>query len=240
MRRKLLFVSVVVVAFVLMAASPILWSYMSIYQIPQQYELHIARNIDSQEEETALSRAENLNFSVISPSERFYGSTDSEDYLHPSTYLSYTYANFIDREVLDYYRARYDALQGRGSPRRIGYSYEANVTAYSDLRIYNSPAPEGVGWHNTTMVIVKPTPDGSTTSTSNAVVFYVKNETGYQRIEWDYDFNFADCYIVEMNLKYSETYAPLAAFCSEVRQIVVLDKANVPVLVGLGIFGAIS
>ena len=51
--------------------------------------------------------------------------------------------------------------------------------------------------------------------------------------EWEYDFNFTDCYVVEMRLMYSETYAPLAAFFVDTRQIVVLDRDLSPVLVGV-------
>ena len=52
-------------------------------------------------------------------------------------------------------------------------------------------------------------------------------------IEWEYDFNFSDCYVVEMKFVYSEIYAPLAAFFVDIEQIVVLDREFVPVLVGV-------
>ncbi len=51
--------------------------------------------------------------------------------------------------------------------------------------------------------------------------------------EWGYDFNFSNCHVVEMKLKYSEIYAPLAAFFVDVEQIVVLDQDLTPVLVGV-------
>ena len=58
--------------------------------------------------------------------------------------------------------------------------------------------------------------------------------------EWEYNFNFSDCYVVNMKLVYSEYYAPLTAYWSDVDQIVVLDRNFSPVLVGLGSGIAVS
>ena len=110
-------------------------------------------------EESALTAAESINYTAISSLERFDGSSEPEAYLHPGTYLAYTYANFIDSEGMDYYETRYNNLQGKGDPKQIELTYEANVTEYPQFRIYNSPAPQGVTWQNTT--IVKSTPNGS-------------------------------------------------------------------------------
>jgi hypothetical protein len=103
------------------------------------------------------------------------------------------------------------------------------VTKRSEFRIFNSPAPEGVTWYNTTIVISAP--DGSflLKDPGHMQLFYI-NQSGYQMIEQGYDFSFSDCYVVEMKLVYSEIYAPVAAFWSDVDQIVVLDRNFVPVL----------
>jgi hypothetical protein len=51
--------------------------------------------------------------------------------------------------------------------------------------------------------------------------------------EWEYDFNFSNCHVIEMKFRCSEIYAPTAAFYSIIHQIVVLDQEKEPVLVGL-------
>jgi len=208
---------------------------------PHKYERAIARNFDTQEEEKALSAAESINYSAISSLERFDGSSDSEAYLHSGTYLAYTGANFIDTEVINYYQTRYDNLQGKEDPKYpkgIELNYEANVTKFSEFRIYNSPAPEGVTWHNTT--IVMSASNGSVSFNSGNMQFFYRNQSDYQLTEWEYDFNFSDCYVVEMKMVYSEYYAPVAAFWSNVNQIVVLDHNFVPVLIGLESGTAVS
>ncbi len=239
MRRKTLLLFGVCIAG-LVISSFFVWNMLHPqYQIPQKYERNVSRSFDSQEEERALTAAESTNYSDIVSFERFEGSSNPEDYLNPGTYLAYTYANFIDSEVINYYETRYGDLQGKGYPRQIELSYEANATKRSEFRVFNSPAPEGVTWHNTTIVISNP--DGSVKlKNSGHMQFFYKNQSDYQMIEWEYDFNFSDCYVVEMKLKYSETYAPLAAFISDVYQIVVLDQNYVPLLLGVETFSAVA
>jgi len=228
-KKRLLILVVCMVAIV--ATSLVIWNWHSL-QIPLKYEKNISRNIDNQEEQTALSTTESINYSIILSKERFINSADPDVYLHPSTDLAYTHANFIDTEVIDYYETRYDNMQGKGDPKQIELTYEANVTKRSEFRIFNSPAPEGVTWHNTTIFISAP--DGALVRKDSAhMQFFYRNQSSYRMIEWEYDFNFSDCYIVEMKFVYSEIYAPLAAFFVDIEQIVVLDREFVPVLVGV-------
>ncbi len=230
MHKKTLVILAVCMA-ALVAMSYFTWSQL-FPQIPQRYERNIARNVDNQEEESALVAAESVNYSTITSLERFDGSSDPQAYLNPGTYLEYTYANFIDLEVINYYETRYDSLQGKGYPRQIKLNYEANVTKRSEFRVYNSPPPEGAAWYNTTIVISAP--DGSVAIKDPAhMQFFYQNQSGYQMVERGYDFNFSDCYVVEMELVYSEGYAPTAAFWSDTDQIVVLDRNFSPVLVGV-------
>ncbi len=228
-RRTLLIVAVCSVA--LVVVSLFVWTNFG-QQIPLKYERSINRNFNCQEEEQAISVAESVNYSDVISLNRFDGPSDIESYLHPGTYLSYTYANFIDSEVIKYYDARFSNLQGKGSPKRIELTYEANVTKQPEFRIFNSPAPEGVTWHNTTIVIIAPDDSVRRLSSGNMKFFY-QNLSSYQMVEWGYDFNFSDCYVVEMKLVYSEVYAPVAAFWSDVYQILVLDRNFMPVLLGL-------
>jgi hypothetical protein len=222
----------------LIVVSLIMWN-TSQSTIPAKYERNITRNFNNLEEGNAITSAESINYSPIVESERFDGKSDPEAYLNPSTYLEYTYANFIDSEVINYNETRYSNLQGKGDPKQIGLNYEANATKQSEFRIYNSPAPENVTWHNTTIVLCAS--DGSVRlKTLGEMKFFFRNQSSYQMTQWDFNFNFSNCYVVEMRLQYSEIYAPLAAFWSDVYQIVILNTNLEPVLIGLESFKAIS
>ncbi len=69
---------------------------------------------------------------------------------------------------------------------------------------------------------------------------YTTNGSGYKLTEWEYDFNFTDCYVVQMSLEYSEVYASTAAFNSRVHQIVVLDRDFSPLMIGIEISGSVA
>jgi hypothetical protein len=227
MRKKTLpLLAVCMVA--LVGLSFLTWNLLN-PQIAHKYERNISRNFSNQQEENALTAAETINYSAITALERFDASSDPEAFVHSDT--SYTFVHFIDSEVINYYETRYDKQQGKEHPSQIELTYQANVTKYSQLRIYNSPAPEGVSWHNITVVMS--TTNGSTVINSGNMQFYYKNQSSYQMTQWNYDFNFSDCLVVEMKLVYSETYAPLAAFFASVDQIMVLDRNLEPVLLGL-------
>jgi hypothetical protein len=209
-------------------------------RILQKYEIDINRNVNGQTEVNVLAVAESINYTDATMLERFDGPSDPEDYLQPRPYLAYTFANYIDTQTLSYYQARYDSLQGKGSPG-IKYTYNANVSEYQNFRIYNSPSPEGVAWHNTTVVLEGVTSNGSVVSKCGVLQVYVKNQTGYTlAAEWGYDYNFTDCYVVHMALEYDEFYAPTAAFFATANQIVVMDRDRTPLLIGVSAGGAVA
>ena len=238
MRKKTLLLLLALFVAVLAISSLFTWTQLN---PPNSYQKNISRNVDNQEEENVLTTAESLNYTKITSFERFYGSSDTEAYLNPGTYQASTYANFIDSETTDYYETRYNDLEGKeGSkyPKGIELTYEANVTKYPQFRIFNSPAPEGVAWHNTTVVF---SADGSVLRKDVAAMqFFYMNQSSYQLVEWEYDFNFSNCYVVEMKLNYSEYYGSVSSFYSDVYQIVVFDEDSVPVLVGIHLFHAVS
>ena len=226
-RKRVIVITVCLVA--LIAASLLAWDLLQL-QISPKYEKTIVRNFDNQEQETVLLAAESIDYSSITSLKRF-GSNDPEAYLHPSTYIAYAWTNFIDSEVIDYFETRFESQQEKLSPIQIELNYEANVDSYSDFRIYNSPAPEGVAWHNVTVVMSSP--NGSVSFNSGQMQFFYKNQSSYEMTQWEYDFNFFNCHVVEMKLSYSEIYGSTAGFFSNVHQIVVLDQDHIPVLVGL-------
>jgi len=216
---------------VIVALSLLTWNLLNPPMAPK-YEKIITRNVDSQAEERVLAAAESINYSDICSLERFDGSSDPEAYLHPGTYLAYTFANFVDSEVINYYQTRFDSQQGKADPKGMKLTYEANVTRLAEFRIFNSPAPEGRTWHNNTVVISDR--NGSVVlKEAGNMQFFLRNQSLYEEVEWGFDFDFSNCYFVEVKLVYSEYYAPVAAFWSDVDQIVVLDVDLVPVFVGV-------
>jgi len=219
-------------------SSLIVWNY-STNPISPQYYKNISRDTHTTEEAEVLKTAESLNYSSITSRERFIGSAERDAYLHPGTYLDYTSPNFIDSEVINYYSTRYDDLQGKTDPKHITLTYQANVTKRSDFRIFNSPPPEGSTWRNVTLVLSSP--DGSFyTRNIGFMEFFYKNQIEYQVTDRNFDFNFSNCYVIEMNLTYNEVYAPTAGFFVTTEQIVVLDRDLSPVLIGISTGMAVS
>jgi hypothetical protein len=103
-------------------------------------QLLVERHFDNPDEEHVLMVAESVDYLAITSFERFDGSSDPEAYINQGTYLPYTYANFIDTEIINYYQTRYDYQQTQTDPSRITLTYIANVTQLDHLRVFNSPA----------------------------------------------------------------------------------------------------
>ena len=97
--------------------------------------LSVVRDFGNLDEERVLTAAESVDYMAITNSERFK-QMGSENYMSPETYLSYTYANFVDKEVLDYYQTRYDYQQRQTSPKGVTLDYVANVTSLANARIF--------------------------------------------------------------------------------------------------------
>jgi hypothetical protein len=199
-----------------------------------KFEKSIARNSATADEEAALAAAEHANYTDIFQTVRFDGSSDPDAYLKPGKYFEYTYANFVDSEVLAYYDTRYESIKGKLEAMRL--TYEANIHTWSQIRFVNGPTPENQSWRNDSIIISSPNGtiffrNADYTGPSWGMEFAYRNGTSYQMLQaGSIDLEFSDCYVVEMKLAYSETYAPLAAFYSEVYQIVLLDKNLVPML----------
>jgi hypothetical protein len=234
-KKRLLLIIVIAIATV---SSLIVWNN-SISPISPRYYKNILRDTHTVEESEVLKTAESLNYSSIISRERFIGSAERDAYLHPATYLDYTSPNFIDSKVINYYSTRYDDLRGKTDPKQITLIYQANVTKRSDFRIFNSPLSEGSTWRNVTLVFSSQ--DGSFNIRSIGFMeFFYKNQTEYQVTDRNFDFNFSNCYVIDMNLVYNEVYAPTTGFFVTTEQIVVLDRDLAPVLVGISTGMAVS
>ena len=204
-----------------------------------QRTLYVNRAVKGPSEEQALMAAETIDYAAITSLERFYGTSEANAYRRSGTYI-YTWANFIDSEVIDYYQNRYDYQQKQKDPKGITFTYNANVTYLEQLRIFNITQPEQntyyglpetidyprtITWNNITTVFYgsDETIPLKTTGRMSENTFY-KNQTTFCEMPPEFDLTFNNCYLVEMDLTYEEYYAPIAAFFVNTQQIVVLDQ----------------
>ena len=179
------------------------------------YNKSIIINTDNTEEENALSTAENTNYTSIFKVERFYGYNGTDYYGH------YTWAQFIDKEVLNYYEERFERLKGQ--PRNMTFSYEANVYAWNQIGVVYIPDTYSIHAVSSNGTILFK--NANYTGPNFGMRFFCRNDSGYQEIQTgQINFSFSTSYVVEMKLKYSENYAPLAGFMSDVHQIIIVDE----------------
>lgn len=195
-----------------------------------RFERSIVRNASNNEEWTALTLAETVDYSEIFKETRFEGRTD---------YQYYAWANFVDFQVVEYYDDRFDARARnnlRGEAEAIEFRYEANVSTWNQIRIEcRASAIEIRSLDGTALYETKEF------YPSIGVKFAFRNDTKYQGVSaGELNFTMPMGYIVEMSFYYKEYYAPLAAFYSLVHQIVVLNQTFTPILLGGARMQAIS
>jgi hypothetical protein len=232
----------------MIATSIVLWNASN--PLLQKAQSTIDQNLStSVDKDPALTAAEAVDYAAIASVERFYGSSDPKAYIHSGNTYSYTYANFVDTETINYYQARYDHQRTQISPKDVTLNYSTNVTKLDHVRVFNDIGGimffqnKIIPWTNITIVVYDIGKSATVTTAdfmvSGAHVFY-KNQSEYCALQPEFDLNFSDCYFVEMELEYSEYYAPLSGFMSKVHQIVILDQDLVPVWIGINAFNGIS
>jgi len=210
--------------------------------------LDVNREVEGFSEEQTLKVAETIDYATITGFRRFEGSSETDAFIHPESYLEYTWANFIDTEVIDYYQNRYDYQQKQKSPKGVTFTYNAKVTYLEQLQISNITTMEQ---HTATQSMEDGTfQDGTITynritigfydldkttpfKTINQCSTYHKNHNTFYKMPSEFNLAFNNCYIVEMNLTYEEYYNPLAAFFVRVQQIIVLDQNFDPLWIGI-------
>lgn len=222
MRRKIgLMLTIVII--VSMSISYFLLSLFS----AGEYEKAIVRNTINVEEANALTITENSNYSDIFNLQRFKAWDHNETW-------EYTWANFIDTKVIEYYDDRYENL--RGKPRGIKFHYQANVSTWDQIRVLYVPAPKGANIYADAIQVLSP--NGSVlfenaqyTGRIWGMRFAYRNDSEYQEIvAEEIDFSLSKSYVIEMTLSYDETWGPLAAFIVWVYQIIIVDQDFVPFL----------
>lgn len=191
------------------------------------YERTLIRNTSNVEEASVLTIAENSNYSAIFNLKRFTTGNHNETW-------AYTWANFIDTQVIEYYGDRFENL--RGKARRIEFHYEANVSTWSHIRAVYVPAPQGANIYDDAIQILSL--NGSVlfenaeyTGLGWGMLFAHRNDSAYQRIgAEEINFSLSKSYLIEMTLTYNEIWGPLAAFYVEVYQIIIVDQDFMPFL----------
>jgi|GEM_PF-813638 len=217
------------------------------------YINEVNRAINSPSEEQALKVAETINYATITRFER-YNTKDIDEYKHPGTYIPYTWAHFIDTEVIDYYQTRTNYYHSKLNGPSVAFTYDANITYLEQLRISDftesrqsrgsfrmedGTFQEKTTTYDITYIGLYNTDKSIPFKTVSWIwhTFY-KNQTTFHKMSSDYNviehnLTFNNCYIVEMNLSYTERYGPLAAFFVNVNQLVVLDQNFEPIWIGI-------
>jgi hypothetical protein len=215
----------------------------------------VYRNFNTQNEEHALIAAETADYTTLNTSivgtKRFNGDPSS------FSQSSYIWANFIDIEVVDYYQSRYDYQQKQiFRPRSVTFTYHANATYIEQLHIFNttqqeqgtkfSSSDDGVMrgeptiWNVTAIAFYDSDKSAPLVTIRPFEYMFYRNQSEYYELPKNFDLNFSNCYLVEMELEYSQTSGPVTAFWSTVHQIVVLDQNLVPVWIGITASQAIA
>lgn len=226
MKRKIaLGITLIIIISILI--SYLIWSLYLHRDTHPKYERTIVRNTTNLQETNALTIAENSNYSNIFNMQRFTTMNHNETW-------AYTWANFIDTQVIQYYDDRFENLKGKiGS---IRFHYEANVFAWDQIRVVYIPAPEGANIYSDSIQILSL--NGSVllenaqyTGPRWGMKFAYRNGSEYQRITAEeINFSLAKSYVIEMTLRYYENWGPLAGFFVEVYQIIIVDQYFMPSL----------
>jgi hypothetical protein len=209
-----------------------IWSLYLYRDTHPKYERTIVRHTSNLQEANALTIAENSNYSNIFNLQRFTTMNHNETW-------AYTWANFIDTQVIEYYDDRFENLKGKIGdikPESIRFHYEANVFAWDQIRVVYIPAPEGGSIYDDSIQILSP--NGSVllenaqyTGPRWGMKFAYGNGSEYQRITAEeINFSLAKSYVIEMTLRYDEIWGPLAAFFVKVYQIIIVDQYFMPLL----------
>lgn len=220
LRRKSLLLAVVILI-VAIVSSYALLTKLNMNNSAYTFSKSITRNTSNIEEEYALSVAESIDYADIFNMPPLtglgFGWQGSV-----SDYSDYVWAQLVDSKVINYYDMRSSILKGNAS---ITYSYNASVHSWNQIHIAHASLSD-----NTNSITVL---------SSNETILFQNSgwatNYAYYNGSWnqpinasEISFDLAESYIIEMDLQYMETYAPLAAFYSHVIQTVILDENYQP------------
>jgi hypothetical protein len=220
--------SIALVILISISISYFIWFRYTHRDSHPRYERTIVRNISTVEEANALTFAENSNYTDIFNLQRFETWDNNKPW-------AYTWANFIDTQVIQYYDDRFENSKGKLGNRRpegIKFHYKANVSTWNQIRVVYIPAPDAIQVLslNGSILFEKAVYSGRVTG----MKFAYRNDSEYQMITAEeIDFSLSKSCVVEMILEYCEYWGPLAAFSVRVHQIVIVDQDFLPLLFGV-------
>jgi hypothetical protein len=233
-RRTLMLAGLIVV--VAVVVSYVLLTRLDTTNDAHTYSKSITRNTSNTEEQNALSVSENVNYASIFKMTRFTGPHGWQG--NTSDYSDYTWASLIDSEVINYYDARSNSLKGNAS---IAYNYTATVHSWGQISITHVPELVRANSDNASLRILGSNGTILFQNDGWATHYAYYDGSGYRPVNAnDINFNLSKSYVVEMNLRYSETYGPLAGFFSRVIQTVIMDENCQPRLISIYSIGLIS
>ncbi len=220
LRRKSLLLAVVILI-IAIVSSYVLLTKLNMNNNAYTFSKSITRNTSNTEEEHALSVAESTDYADIFNMSLLTGlGFGWQD--NVNDYSNYVWAQLVDSEVINYYDMRSSILKGNAS---ITYSYNATVHSWNQIHIAH--------------VSMLDNADSITVLSSNGTILFQNSgwvtNYAYYNGSWhqsinasEISFDLAKSYIIEMDLQYMETYAPLAAFYSHVIQTVIMDENYQP------------
>lgn len=199
---------------------------------PYEKSKSIIRITDTSAEENALQVAENLNCTDIFKTPRGLPS-DLSDYSHQ------TVARYIDAEVVEYFEGKFESL--RLTPYGVKLNYIANVSIWDGIQIIYIPPPENESIYSAKIRILNSNSEVLREIKGGNAKYAWSNASGiYEGQESELDFEFLNCYFVEMELAYGETYSNLGAYFFNIIQTVVMDKNFTPLLISLQLYGGVA
>jgi hypothetical protein len=207
---------------------------------PNKYEKSIIRDTDTAEEENVLLAAENVNYTDIFQTDWFVTGVSGftfnlSDYSTPTPM-----ANFIDAKVIKYYDGRYESLKGK--IMETAFNYNANVSEWDQIHAVYVPPTENENIYTAKVQILSS--NGTILNEYGALDRYAwvgsmglkdtafGDQMGIPEYQTSaIDFEFSNCYIVEMKLGYTEVYGNLGGFWYYVYQTVIIDENYKPLFI---------
>jgi hypothetical protein len=182
------------------------------------YKREIEKNIDDENESMVLEFVENFNYSGVFNIERFENG-------------DFTYANFVDTQVIEYYNQEYEKKKDSKAEHDIEFLYKADVYNITELRIiydYDSDLNDyELKIYNGSNRILKI--EGEILPKIIAIF----NDTNFtlKDIEIDLELKFTAVFLVYLDFEYSDFWGPKAGRATIIEQIVVLDNDFQPLFI---------
>jgi hypothetical protein len=113
----------------------------------------------------------------------------------------YTFANFIDAEVINFYNGLFENLKP-GEHTSVTFNYSAEVFSMDKIQAVYDPYPENIEYNVDTARVHILSSNGEVLDEYDALTRYAYDDnSGIQEIQANAtNFEFSNCYIVKMNV----------------------------------------